>query len=398
MAPRTPTTHPSRFHRALAVAWIVALWLPLAQMVFRLVPEGQAVTENRRKAAAPRLQGRGLQAFETFRKSFEKYFNDWFGFRDGLIRVHNQLHVRGLRTSPVRTVVIGKEGWLFYNAQDGVNLPDYCGLKPFTEKELDAIERNLTVTRDELRRRGIAFAVLIAPNKHTIYPEYLPDRIRSLAGTTRLDQLAERVSRRPDLPLVDVRQTLQAGKAREPLYFRKDTHWNSYGAHLATRELLASLERAGFRAAPARDGNPGPEYDGTPKSDLSEMLGLSAEAREQDVLPRSRAGARTTVTVLPLRKGKPRGQETITCETGGNSARFLLLRDSFGMAVSPGLCRDFAYGASYYGNRVVETVLDLERPDVVVLEVVERYLRPDTAIFLPREGDRSAEPGGTARR
>lgn len=403
MTSRVPPGPPGRSYRVLAVAWIVVLWLPVLQMVFRFVPEGPAVSENRRKAALPQFQGRSFERrsfeeFETFRKSLERFFSDRFGFRDGLIRVHNLLHVRGLRTSPLATVVIGREGWLYYNAEDGLNLLDYCGLAPFTEKDLDTIEHNLTTTRDELRRRGIAFALLVAPNKHTIYPEHLPERIRALAGRTRLDQLAERLGRRPDILFVDVRKTLEEGKSRRPLYFRADTHWNGYGAHLAVRDLLAGLDRAGIPMVLPREEQLALTTQERAGYDLITMLGLPDQGREEQVFVRNRSAKAGTVRVLPLEEGQVPGRETVTCGSGGEGLRFHLAIDSFGMAVWPLLCEQFASGVTYWRNRVVEADLDQERPDVVILQVVERYLRLDREIFLPREPFQPVDPGPATRK
>ncbi len=374
MEVRTPPVLPVWFHRGLAVAWIALLWVPLVQMVYRPVPEGPATIENRRKAVMPDLRGRSLKALTAFTKAFEKFFSDAFGFRDGLIRTHTLLHVRGLQTSPLATIVMGRDNWLYYNnAADGMNLVDYCGLAPFSEKELDAIEHSLASTSDELRRRGIAFAVLVAPNKHTVYPEHLPERIRKLAGTTRLDQLAGRLGRRPDILFVDVRRALLEKKAQRPLYFRTDTHWNSYGAHIVAQRLLKVLADAGAPVTPPRDENLVLELRERPQTDLTNLLGLPGDGREQDFLLRDRTAQEGAVTVLPLQKGQAANHPTRTCETGKAGTRFLLIQDSFGNALSPSLCREFAYGVSAWDTRIREETLEQHQPAVVILEVVERY-------------------------
>jgi hypothetical protein len=56
-----------------------------------------------------------------------------------------------------------------------------------------------------LAKRGIAFYILVAPDKNTIYPEKLPDYPRGTV--TRIDQLAARV-RSSDLALIDPREQL----------------------------------------------------------------------------------------------------------------------------------------------------------------------------------------------
>lgn len=369
-----PPPLPAWIHRGLALAWIALLWLPLSQMAFRFAPEGPGVTENRRKAPAPQLRGWSLKSVDAFRRSFENYFRDRFGFRDALIRIHSQVHVRGLGTSPLAQVVIGRGGWLFRNASDEPNLEDFCGLAPFTEQDLDAIESSLAATRDALQRRGIAFVFLVAPDKHTIYPEHLPAPIRALAGTTRLDQLAERLGRRPDILFVDVRRALLEEKPRQQLYFRTDTHWNSYGAHLAARQLIVRLAGSGFPTAHPSAEPVVLERHDKPQTDLAGLLGSSGAGHEQDLRPLDRAEKLRTVSVLPRTRGKARRRANTRCETPGGGPRFLLVQDSFGRALSPALCREFSYGSSVWSARVTAQDLERERPDVVILEMVERRL------------------------
>lgn len=369
-----PPAWPPWIHRGLAIAWIVLLWLPAAQMVFRFAPAGPALAENRRRAAAPRLQDWSWKKSDSFRRAFEEYFKDRFGFRDFLIRVHNLSHLRVLRTTPLAKVVVGRGGWLYHNGDDEPNLRDYSGLEPFTEADLDTIEKSLAATRDALRRRGVVFAFLVAPDKHTLYPEHLPERIRALAGTTRLDQLADRLSRRPDILFVDVRRALLEEKARHPLYFRTDTHWNSYGAHLAARQLTSRLAGAGVPVGQPGDEGLVLEMIDRPRTDLAGMLGLSGAGNDQDLRPLDPSAKPGRVTVLPRTTGKARRRENTSCETGEGGPRFLLVQDSFGRALFPALCRRFPYGVSVWETRITQRTLERERPDVVILEIVERRL------------------------
>jgi hypothetical protein len=370
-------------HRGLAIAWIALLWLPVIQMVFRPFPEGPATRENRVKAAAPQPAGWGARALKDFTAGCERYFNDTFGFRDDLIRVHNLVHARLLGTSPLPALVIGRDDWLFYDkAKDGVNLADFCGLEPLSGPQLDAIEGALVSLRDGLQRRGVAFAVLIPPNKHTIYPELLPGRIRALAGTTRLDQLAGRLESRGDLLFVDVRPALLAGKARGPVYFRTDTHWNSYGARLAARALLGRLAGAGLPVAFAREEPLEPQPCGETQTDLAGMLGLAGRAPERNLCVREAGGRPPAITVLPVAAGRLPGHGTWVCENAATGPRFLMFQDSFGQALTSGLCRGFSHGVSIWDSVDFERTLDQEGPDVVILEIVERNLAGIPALQL----------------
>ena len=92
--------------------------------------------------------------------------------------------------------MIGTNGWLFYNsdaAGDGHSIDDYEGNVRFTQQEMKNIESNLEHIHTGLAKKGITFVVLVAPNKSTIYDEYLPASIRSKKGVSRYDQLYARL-------------------------------------------------------------------------------------------------------------------------------------------------------------------------------------------------------------
>ncbi len=69
-------------------------------------------------------------------------------------------------------MLIGKEDWLYYTGEN--NIQDHECTMPFTKTELAAIRERLLAWNERLQQRGIRFYVVIAPNKESIYPQYLP--------------------------------------------------------------------------------------------------------------------------------------------------------------------------------------------------------------------------------
>ena len=97
--------------------------------------------------------------------------------------------------------------------------------------------------RDWLERRGVGFYIVIAPDKNTIFPEKLPDYPRRPGGTTRFDQLVERLQR-SNLEFVDPRSALLAAKAKdETVYIESDTHWTERGALIAYSLLMERIKK-----------------------------------------------------------------------------------------------------------------------------------------------------------
>jgi hypothetical protein len=128
-----------------------------------------------------------------------------------MIRVNCAIHIKLLHTSPTRDVVLGREGWLYFDRyNDGISLMDFCGLVPFRESELEMIVEKITKINRFCEERGILLKIVVAPNKHTIYPEFLPLNIKNRQGaSTRLDQLKDYLIRNKlGSVLIDLRPTL----------------------------------------------------------------------------------------------------------------------------------------------------------------------------------------------
>src|SRR5262245_9396713 len=234
---------------ALIGVFLTVISAPLAGRLLAL-EDAFAVTENRRPAPFPELELRGW-SIASFPIRFERYWNDSFAFRRMLIRGHSvgKLH---LGVSPSSKVLVGRDGHLFYAADQ--SLEYYRRSKPFTSEGLARWERDLEARRHWVVEQGIRYLVVIAPNKETIYPEYMPPTVRPVRPASRQDQLLEYLRVHSAVDVLDLRPTLVDGKGRGHLYHRTDSHWNDLGAELAARAILARL-REWF---PAINAPPGP--------------------------------------------------------------------------------------------------------------------------------------------
>jgi alginate O-acetyltransferase complex protein AlgJ len=358
------------------VLWVALLWLPLVQMVFHPFPEARFLTEKRARERPPALRDWSPSGLKTFAEGFDRYFGDNFGFRDLLIGTHAGLMFKLLRTSPTESVVLGKDGWLYYSSpSDGINLQDFSGLATLTGSQLLAIDRNVSTLAARLRAEGVAFALLVAPGKPTIYPEHLPDGIRPLAGRTMFDQLSQHFAGRRDLLLVDPRPALLAAKGDPPLYYKTDTHWTEYGAWVAYRVLAAALAREGVPIAVPRAEDFRTEAGSAGPRDLGVMLGVPGDLREAGMRVRLSQAKPARVTRLPAAPGDDPELAPLSCDTGDPGLPHLLMfGDSFALGLQPYLCQDFSLAFHYAKNGISWEIIAREKPQVVVLEITERYL------------------------
>ena len=225
----------------LIVAFVLGIAAPAVEMKLHLFAS-PLDTEKRQRAPFPRLTGPDLEAFP---RGFDAWFRDAFGFREELIRRHSIVKVKWLRQSPVRNVIIGDEGWLFYAGYgDGADISDFQGKAPLSDAQLDARRLAIEARAEALRARGIAYLFVVAPNKHSVYPELLPARIGERRPGNRLDQFVGYMRSRSSVPVVDLRDAMVVARreSREPLYYRTDTHWNGRGAFVGYEAVIRAAQ------------------------------------------------------------------------------------------------------------------------------------------------------------
>jgi alginate O-acetyltransferase complex protein AlgJ len=337
----------------LLIAFVGVLWLPFLQMHFRSFPEPEN-TENRELAQAP---AGDYVSFADFVDGWERYAVDNFGFRPYLIRWYSALKLTLLGVSPVPSVILGKDSWLFYHSEalaDGNTVNDFRGTIPLSHAELVKLQQRLEANQRVFAGENIGYLVVIVPNKSTIYREYMPDNIRTFRHTNRLDQLLDHMRRYSGVRILDLREALFRAKQEHPVYWKTDSHWNSYGAYIGYVEIVRQLSAflPALTAAPIA-GDEVKTESSPSGGDLAQMLFLQdALAEENDT--------RFSLDDTP-------GQRPI--------GTLILRHDSFGDGLYPYLRRHFkeliniAPFAPYHLQAIFE-----KRPRAVVHVFAERYI------------------------
>ena len=369
----------------LAVTFLTMLCVPHLVEISGVHP-GAAAVEKRAMAQRPdsRLL---LESFSDYVGQFEKYYNDSFGLRESLIRWNNRLRLYLFDESPLRGVRVGRDGWLFYANEWA--LEDYENILPYTPQDLDTITKILEARRDWLERRGIKFFVIVAPDKHTIYDEYLPPAIHKIGRESRLDQVAARLKLAPGIEFIDTREALFRAKSSQRLYHRTDTHWNDYGAFVGYLELMERI--AGYfpnvRKLSLDDFTVSvAEGDG---GDLAGMLSLGDLIKEERITlapkftPRAVDGTRSYPDPVDLAQYP--GRAMVVKETGDSRLpKALVFRDSFSWPLIPFLAESFQSVVFIWTFDFLPEVIEREKPDLVILECVGRYINA-LAIKNPAE-------------
>jgi hypothetical protein len=301
------------------------------------------------------------------------YFGDHFGLRSALIRAHALLSMRILRQSPSPTVIAGRAGWLYY--ADDSALDDYQSATPMTAEELDAWRASLVDTRDWLRSHGAALVFMVVPDKHVVYPEYVPASIHRLHAEYRGEQLVAYLRTHSDLAIVDVEGVLKARRTAERVYSTTDTHWNDRGVYTAYDALLREANRfvPGLEPLPRVAFVPA-ERDQR-GGDLAAMLGLDDLLHEEVLALQPRLPRRATLLEpADLHEGYEVAR-VVTEVPDPTLPRAVIFRDSFMSGMIPFLSEHFSRAVYLWQNDVDRDVVARERPALVILEIVGRRLQ-----------------------
>lgn len=320
----------------IIVCLLLLAILPVGTLVFGPSEAGA----NEILAAAPKFTKEGRLNDLAFRQA-ANWFDDHVFLRQELITLNAKAQA-ALGASANEQIVLGKDGWLYYASSLTSSL---------TDGELKAIAGNLTLIQEYCNQNGIDFQFLCAPNKSTVYPQFL----KSPCGESRLPRLLAMLEEAgvsaPNLMNFLAEQP-------EVIYFAHDSHWNSKGAALAADAILGE-SRYFSDPFTQREAHTG---------DLYQMLYPAGVDTETNPV----FGGTLS---YQFREGSGRQPDSITIRTESSGEGSLLMyRDSFGNSLYP-------YLASYFGKATFSraasydlTLTQEEKPDTIILELVERNL------------------------
>jgi alginate O-acetyltransferase complex protein AlgJ len=306
--------------------------------------------------------------------AFDLWFADRIGYRYPLIYAGTNFHI-GLLNRPLdRHIVFGREGWMYWTDDRDTapaTMADSRGKLRFTPTEVRRMDAQLRAAHARLAACGIPSAVFVAPNKQSIYGEFLVN-VDSEALPSRFDALLNELSSPARDMIIDPRPVMRTAKrAHAPvrLYNKTETHWNSLGAFygyvalvdkiarmmpIARREL-ASLEHYRIVAGPY------------PGGDMATRVLLSPWRFADE-----------NVVLYPVEPIAGEGEVAIdrvhfVQRNPNGTGRMVLFGDSFATLLVPFLARHFAEVHRYVGEEFNGSVVASHHPDIVILETLESY-------------------------
>ncbi len=356
----------------LAAGAIAVVFLMLAFSWLRI--PGPGLTENRVPKEWPAWPTTTEEAVSVPSR-IDAYIQDHFPPRQHFIGWLNYLRYK-MGYSGLQRVLVGKDGWLFFNQG---HIFYHMGIARLTPDQRRKWAGDFKQRVDDAAAEGASLFLFLAPEKPSVYPEMLPSWVKATPKTEVLDMMA---SVAPDLQpriVYPLREVLQE-KERRPVFGPYDTHWNGYGAYAGYHALMTAIHKV----------NP----------DVEGPLPISAfalnTARTQNDLPHDLVGmigiANFVNIVHPTYSTVPQHDLARTrfltaaedwwnaqiIETDSSKDRTLLLvRDSFSSELLPFLKPHFktiilAHGWDGYTRN---DLIRQYKPDIVVTETIETGAR-----------------------
>ena len=356
-----------KLNLTLLVVFLCFISLPA---IFGLIlpKRTNSLIENRRLADLPNKPA-SWQQLKGFPLKFDKYYTDHFGFRWSLLFAYR--HVKFiLNDSPIDSSVFGKEkGWIYYASKiHGDVIGDYRNINQFSDSQLDTMINHLKEKQQWLAKQNIEYVFVIAPSKHYIYPENLPDYIQPINQTNLVKQLSDALLKHPEINFINLAPRLINAKPEQLLYFKADTHWNFFASNIAQYQIAQMLAKLFNNKV-----NPYlyKENEFTQKEliqgDLAQYMGLGDYFTEEKMTPK----------FDPCTNFSPEDRLLFTTSCSGSKLNALVFRDSFFSYLQPFISQYFNNSTFVWQKMTYKTSKErilLNKPQVIIEEWVDRYL------------------------
>lgn len=333
--------------------------------------------EQRKLSIKPVLTKDNFFEYPDF---YTDYAKDNFSFRNLLFYGHSLYKAKLFNESPLpKDVLMGKDGWFFDNEIGDIN--DVRNLCQVPQEELAVITQNMLQKQRWLKARGIKFYVLVAPNKHRIYPEMLPRGYFQTEGIgqNRLDLYKQHLRIHAKTFIIDPTDSLLQAKHRQEVYYKTDTHWNLFGGLKGYQVLMKEIAKDFPQVQPLDEGLFLLQNFTTSEGDLAKMVALQDDytRKEYAFIPIDTANIHFALPTRSDIKIEYHNNKTVNNTT----LKLLMFRDSYANYLIPFLNLHFKEATYVWSYEFMDKLIEEQKPDIVIFETLERFM--PTAFITP---------------
>jgi alginate O-acetyltransferase complex protein AlgJ len=263
-------------------------------------------------------------------------------------------------------VAQGKEGWLFLDNDTNNIVSQLNGELTFSPKDLYQWKLLLEMRRAWMNQHNISHFYTVIPNKACVYPEYLPDSIQ-LSERRCINQLIEYLDHYSFSKLIYPLPELLQAKQEMLVYRLTDTHWTAFGAYIGYLALISEISKSHPVYIVPRSSIVFEVYD-DPISDLGSKVGIDGGASIKASLTNQKAQCILDNQIVA------NGHAQIYDNPDKSLPKAVLFRDSFGNSMLDFLAESFSRLVVVWQPHIDYSVIEAEKPDVVINQQVERFL------------------------
>ncbi len=313
-------------------------------------------TENKTLSSLPKPVEDG-KANLHYLSDLGSFFNDHFAFRQQMVSANAAIYGKLFGASVTDEVLLGRDGWMYYTG----TLNDYTAEHLMSPRGLFNLVHNIKLMQDYTEARGSRFLFTIAPNKNALYDQGMPYYYRKGTEENNYRRL-EPMLTEAGIHYVNLYQAFENNE--EVLYFKTDSHWTNRGAALVYQTLMEQVPVVPvdyFHTVPY-------EVKKDHLGDLTRMVyPLNSRLEENEIFQKEWQWE----YMNDVKDNMDNWIQTFS-PAGKNS--LMMFRDSFGESLVPFFAEDFQ--TAYFTRIVPYRFENVERlkPDVVILERVERRL------------------------
>ncbi len=329
--------------------------------------------ENRRLAKKPDLDSISYQGKKYF-NDYTSWFNDHFAFKQLFVFANSFLRIHLFHSSPMpSSMYIGKQ-FQFFSANTLLR-DDILGTRRLSVQEIHAIYANNLFKQDYLAKQHIAYYLTIPPSKQTVFEDLLPDYLLlQLKGKKMAEQFKDELALNKSNFYIDVIDLLKQRHLRYPnerIFYQYDLHWSDWGAFLAYRELINSIQKEHPWVGKALDFNEITlDTSYTEDADLSKLILMHKTFKKEKYTIKATVADSITETVVngvyqfPVYKYKnPQAK-----------GRVLVFRDSYSEQWKWLIARHFNESIFIWDQNITQSLINEYHPDIVIQENCEMFL------------------------
>lgn len=288
-------------------------------------------------------------------------------------------------------VIVGYDGYMFY----GDTVDDFQGQGFLHDQIYNRAVQMLRERNSWAEQHGKKFYFVIAPNKNTVYPDYMPEGY-TMASYRRYDQFVQ-IIQSAGITAVDLRETMNAAVKADPqrnLYYKYDTHWNNHAGFLAYQTTMNMIRKDFPNAIMHQKDEYQINYCETYMKDQAYYLGYYDYFKDYGPVYTLKSGKTATLTKYEPRTSWGQFAFAYECTSGPNTGfsdklywlqytndynssapDIYVMRDSYSIAMIPFLKDSFHMSTYNWTFSFSQEEIENAKADIILVIVAERNLK-----------------------